>query len=184
MFILRLTGSVRTDSWGLWKGVVSDCSTQIWGKKDFLEGRKKTEQGASDLPCFSQFSLPLVWLVMCLNQGSVGLPGIFSRLNLTWRCRTGFGWALGNFLSERSWVFFFWEKKRFFSEQGNFLSAWEKISLESCWFLFYLLVTSIKLAEVKEMMINGFAISSRGRFLKCYHEMLGMWGSYYYCYYY
>lgn len=43
---------------------------------------------------------------------------------------------------------FFRQKKEIFSEQGNFLSAWEKINLKSCCFWF-LLVTSLKLAEVE-----------------------------------
>lgn len=146
MFILRLSGSVGTDSWGLWNGIISDCSTQIWDKKR-LFGAKKKAQGTSDLLCFSHWNLPLVWLMMCLNQRSVGIARILMQIKPHLE---GAGKALAELLkiSCLKEGFFLLRIKEIFSEQGNFLSAWEKISLKSCCFCF-LLITSINLAKVE-----------------------------------
>lgn len=146
MFILRLTGSVGTDTWGLWKGIISDCSTQIWDKKDFLEEKKKKGQGTSDLPCFSHLNLPLVWLIMCLNQ-SVGISRSFMQIKPHLE---GAGKALTELLgiSCLKEVFFFSQSKRDFLWTRKFPVSLGENQMKSCCFCF-LLVTSINLAEVE-----------------------------------
>lgn len=134
----RLTGALK---WNYFRLLHSNL-----GQKR-LFGEKKKAQGTSDLPCFSHWNLPLVWLMMCLNQRSVRIARILVQIKPHLE---GAGKALAELLkiSCLKEGFFLLRVKEIFSEQGNFLSAWEKISLKSCCFCF-LLITSINLAKVE-----------------------------------
>lgn len=116
------------------------------GQKRLLRGEKKKGQGTSDLPCFSHLNLPLVWLIMCLNQ-SVGISRSFMQIKPHLE---GAGKALTELLgiSCLKEVFFFSQSKRDFLWTRKFPVSLGENQVKSCCFCF-LLVTSINLAEVE-----------------------------------